>query len=456
MKGEGPAVAAPLSGGAAAVSLSNMRVIAAAFAGLIGACVALPAAAQDSVAAANAAAELRQLCQTDAGQLWGVSLCGPLMVVDPSTRRVWTSDPDNVGLLDQSGLGWVGTLPVGVPVANMTVEWAGVRWIQVMAPLPSNADDRRVLVAHEAWHRAQTALRLPAQASDAAHLDSERARVLMRLEFRALGIALRSAGRGRRQATEEALMLRAARLAEFPGAAQQEDSLDRNEGLAAYTGVKLAIRDNPDLYAARILDRHDRNQALARSYAYASGPAYGLLLDDYRPGWRNDLGGGEAPASILARALSMRSWSNADLRRASDRYGGAAVATEERARADAHRARVADLRLQFDRGPRVELPLVNMQMEFDPNAVTPLDGLGNFYRTIVVRDAWGEVRAVEGALISTDQRRLLVSSPAAGALSGPGWQLALAPGYQLVGPDGAGIFRPVETPADAPASTRRP
>jgi len=390
------------------------------------------------------------MCDHDRGRLWGVDLCGPLMVVDAQSRRAWTSEPDGLGLFELAGAGWTGTLPAGVTVANTTTEWAGVRWIQVLAPLPSNAADRRVLLAHEAWHRAQNALGLAAAPSNCAHLEAERARVLMRLEFRALGIALRSANRGRRQAAQEALMLRAARLSEFAGAAEQEAALDRNEGLAAYTGVKLGVTDNPDMYAARLLDRYDRHQALARSYAYATGPAYGLLLDDFRPNWRRELGRA-APAELLIETLQLRSWTPAQLRRASDRYGGAAVAAEEQARAAEQRVRIAELRQRFEGGPRLELPLQNMEMEFDPNAVTPLDGLGNYYSTLVVRDAWGELRALEGALISSDFRRLVVRAPGPGGMSGPGWTLALGPRYHLLGPDVAGIFRIVEIPADAPA-----
>jgi hypothetical protein len=89
-------------------------------------------------------------------------------------------------------------------------------------------------------------------------------------------------------------------------------------------------------------------------------------------------------------------------------------------------------------------------MEFDPNGVTPVEGLGNYYGVLTIRDAWGELRADEGALISSDFRRLTVSTPAPGIVSGPGWRLSLAPGYQLIGPDGAGIFRPIQIPADAP------
>jgi len=430
-----------------------MRGLFTALTALAAACFAAPAAAQDPLTAASAARELRDMCTADAGRLWGYDLCGPLMVVDPSTRRVWTSEPDRFNLLQRAGAGWVGGLPPNVQVANTTTEWGGVRWIQLVGPLPQNETDRRVLLAHEAWHRAQAALGFPAAPSDCAHLENERARALMRMEFRALGVALRSADRGRRLAAAEALLFRAARLAEFPNAAAAETALDRNEGLAAYTGVRLGVSDNPDLYAARLLDRYDGHQSLARSYAYATGPAYGILLDDMRPSWRRELGG-YAPADILAIAVQPRVGSNAAFREARERYSGSAIAAEERARAEANRARLADLRLRFDRGPRLELPLQNAQMEFDPNAVTPLEGLGNYYGVLTIRDAWGELRAENGALISADFQRVVVSSPAFGALSGPGWRLALTPGYQLAGPDGSGIFRPVlsvlEPPADAP------
>jgi len=431
-----------------------MRGFFAALIALTGVAWLSPAAAQDRVLAAAAASELRAMCQADGGRLWNIDLCGPLMVVDPATRRVWTSDPDAAGLLTQSGGGWVGGLPVGVTVANTTTEWAGVRWIQVIEPLPDDETHRRVLLAHEAWHRAQVALGFPALPSDCAHLESERARVLMRLEFRALGTAMRSSGRARRQAAEEALLFRAVRLSEYRNAGSQEEALDRNEGLAAYTGVRLGATDNVDLYVARTLDRYDRHQALARSYAYASGPAYGLLLDDFRPNWRFELGGA-SPARLLADTLQLGSWRDSDVRRAGERYGMGQIAAEERTRAETQRARMTDLRLRFDRGPRLELPLTNMQMEFDPNAVTPIENLGNFYATLTIRDTWGELRATEGALISTNLQRVVVTSPGVGALSGPGWQLALAPGYQLVGPDSAGVFRPVQAPADAPAAPPR-
>jgi hypothetical protein len=395
------------------------------------------AAQEDTLTAAAADRELREICADDRGRLWGVSLCGPLLVANPATRAVWASQPDDAGLLRPSGAGWVGTLPAGVSIANSAVSWGGRRWIMVMAPLPSDERERRVLLAHEAWHLRQDEIGLPSQPSDAVHLEQEQARVLLRLEFRALSSALRSRGRARQNAAREALMFRAARLAAFPGATAQEAALDRHEGLAAYTGARLGADSTADLYAARTLDAYDNHDAYARSYAYASGPAYGRLLDRLRRNWRRRLGE-QTPADILAARLNPRFGDAALLAEASARYGGGAIAAEEAARALAQRERIAAARAAYDTGPRLALPLRAMQMDFDPNRIMPVEGLGSVYEVLTLRDNWGELRATEGALINSTFTEVIVPAPDETGLAGPGWRLELLPSYQLTepGPDG--------------------
>ena len=415
-----------------------MRMSFCAFA--LALCVVPFAAAQDYPMERAAANELSAMCAQDGGRLWGADLCGPLLIVDAATRGVWATQADSGGVLRPYGEGWVGVLPPSVGVANTTTEWSGVRWIMVVGPLPQDAVQRRVLVAHEAWHRVQDRLGLAWEASDCAHLESERGRYFMRLEMRALAAAMRSRAAARRRAAIDALRFRAARLAAFADARAQEAALDRNEGLASYTGVRLGA-DEPDFFAARTLDQYDRHEALARAYAYATGPAYGLLLDDYAPGWRAHIDG-HAPPDLLAAALRVRPADARRLRRLADRYGPN-IASEERARAEAQRARIADLRRRFGDGPRLELPLAQMQFEFDPDRVTPVEGLGSVYARLVLRDRWGELVATEGALIDTTFTRLVAATPDPGGLTGPGWRLNLNPGFGLSGPDGDGVTRVV-------------
>jgi hypothetical protein len=401
-----------------------------------------PSAQAQDARAPTAAAELRQICQADRRRLWGADLCGPFIVVDPATRAVWANQADTGGVLTPSGDGFTGVLPQGVTVANTSVEWSGVRWIMVIAPLPEDAAQRRVLVAHEAWHRVQGDIGLAAQGSENAHLETERGRTLMRLELRALRQAMQSRGVSRWSAARDALTFRSNRLAAFSGAIAQENALDRNEGLAAYTGVKLGAADNPHAFAAATLARYDNHQAFARAYAYASGPAYGLLLDERRRNWRRELGE-RAPADLLAEEL-LSGTSNQTLSRALQTHGAAAVAAEEAQRAAAQRTRNAELRARFE-GPRLELPLTSAQMEFDPNQVVPVEDLGTVYGVLTVRDVWGEVRATQGALISSDFTRLTVAAPAADSLSGSGWTLRLNPGFAVMGPDGQGVARVAPT-----------
>lgn len=413
------------------------------------ACLALcasPALAQDYRLQAAAASELQQMCGADAGQLWNTSLCGPLIVVDGRTRQAWATQRDNQNVLSlTAGGGWAGVLPQGVPVANTTVDWGGVRWIMVVGPLPEDASARRVLLAHEAWHRVQASIGLPMQNANAAHLETELGRYLMRLELRALATAMLSNGRARRDAAKDALGFRMARLAAFPEAQAAESSLDRNEGLASYTGVRLGAGDEAALFAARTLNAYDQHDALARSYAYASGPAYGLLLDDYARRWRTSLAAW-APADLLVSPLRARPLSARTLTRRAERYGGPEIAAQERARAENQQRLIAEITARFS-GARLELTLRQMQIEFNPNQVTPVAGLGTLYQTLVLRDVWGEFRASEGALISPSFNLLTAAQPNPDGLSGPGWVLSLAPGYRIGPPGSDGVVRVEALPA---------
>lgn len=392
------------------------------------------------------------MCAADAGQLWRASLCGPLIIVDGRTRQAWATQRDNLNVLSLTpGGGWVGTLPQGVPVANASVNWGGVQWIMVVGPLPENAAERRVLVMHEAWHRVQSTIGLASQNTDNRHLETERGRYLLRLELRALSTAMLSNGRARRNAVKDALAFRMARLASFPEAPAAEAGLDRNEGLASYTGVRLGAGDEAPLFAARTLNAYDEHQAFARAYAYASGPAYGLLLDQYVPNWRASLAAW-APADLLVSQLRVRPLSGRNLQRRAERYGGQQIAAQEGTRAEAQRQLIASMRARFAEGPRLVLPLGQMQFEFDPTAVTPVEGLGSVYQTLTLRDAWGEFRANQGALISPTFNQLTAANPAPGGLSGPGWVLALAPGYRISAPDAQGVVQPELIPPPPPPS----
>ena len=61
--------------------------------------------------------EATKLCERDAGRLWGVSLCGPMVIVDQATGTRATSQPEPEGQ------------PPRFPgFADGPVSWGGLRW----------------------------------------------------------------------------------------------------------------------------------------------------------------------------------------------------------------------------------------------------------------------------------------------------------------------------------------
>lgn len=72
---------------------------------------------------------------------------------------------------------------------------------------------------------------------------------------------------------------------------------------AEYTGVSIALRETGESISreARIVEAFEDSNAYARSFAYATGPALGLLLDLCGPGWRT----GIAKAGRLIQCSSL-------------------------------------------------------------------------------------------------------------------------------------------------------
>src|SRR3954463_14774272 len=77
--------------------------------------------------------EATKLCERDAGRLWGVSLCGPMVIADPATGTRATSQPEPEG-----------PIPAFSSFADGPVTWGGERWFAFpLALLPANAADVR-------------------------------------------------------------------------------------------------------------------------------------------------------------------------------------------------------------------------------------------------------------------------------------------------------------------------
>jgi hypothetical protein len=418
---------------------------------------ATPLAAQapaiDTALAARYFEQVEQLSDGDGGLLWGVELYGPLMFVDRGTRTLVANVADDAGQLEAQGAVYVGTLPRDQNVANTAIEWAGQRWTMVLWPLPTNRYDRQRLVMHELFHRVQPALGIAGSDPANAHLETRDGRIWLRLEWRALEEALLREGEARTRAVADALAFRAMRHAPLPEAAAEEERLlEWNEGLAEYTGLVLSGLPASVLgdRAAVALARREQSERFARGFAYASGPAYGVLLDEADVAWRDRARIGADLSTLLAEAYDVQATAVGAEQRAVAYDGERLVAAETR-RAERIAEELARLERRFLQGPTLRLaPGASFRYSFNPNAATPLAGVGTVFETSRVTDEWGVLTVESGGVLMERSERGITGvlvPVAAGTilapLAGEGWRLELAEGWRVVRGDRLGDWKVV-------------
>ena len=100
------------------MSLQATRVLAASAIALLLPIRASEPEVIDRALAGQYFEEAVTLSAGDGGRLWGVSLTGPLLFVDPQTRAVAANQADRGSHLRREGPIDVGALPDGETIAN--------------------------------------------------------------------------------------------------------------------------------------------------------------------------------------------------------------------------------------------------------------------------------------------------------------------------------------------------
>jgi hypothetical protein len=362
-----------------------------------------------------------------------------MLLVDPGTRAVFANQPDSENQLRRTGGVFTGKLPDNINIANTAADWAGLKWTMIMLPLPEDRHRRAALLSHEMWHRIQDQLGLPASGATNSHLDTRDGRVLLQLEWRALAAALSFTGEEQQQAITDAGMFRARRRQIFPNAAKEERAMEMSEGLAEYTGVKLSgSADLPRFAIEGLLKDAPSRQTFVRSFAYATGPAYGILLDQsLGDRWREKLRPTDHLDALLldARRIKLSAGLKDAAEERAPHYGSEELALAEDRREQSRRDLEKTYRARLVEGAVLTIPLHKMNMQFNPGNLVPLGDRGTVYPNIRIVDSWGVLDVTEnGALLSGDFSRVTVPAPKhqdGRPIEGDGWKLQLTEGWSL-------------------------
>ncbi|HEY8212427.1 MAG TPA: hypothetical protein VIG99_33320 [Myxococcaceae bacterium] len=418
------------------------------------------------VRAARLAADATQRLKKDGGELWGRPVTAPWLFVrgdqvysnfdahtDALTPVAARALPEGVPL-------WTAPLPPGLSPSNTAVEWEHYRWAMVILPLPASDPEALKLLIHESFHVWQpTVLQLKpfnetVPGSDL--LDQPEGRIWLRLEMLALQEALTSP-KPDDAALARALLFRARRLqAATPEERDRERLLELAEGCAEYTGWALSGGTREDLI--RALAEAPKNPTLVRSFPYATGPAYGALLQQRNERWRFHLVATPDLPKLLALTLEPVSaaWAEAALggsaakdavdakaQREAAAFNLDAIRKEEERRWAARQKQLADLKARFVSGPTLRIRPAALRLTFDYRASVPLGDAGTVLAAVGWKtDAGADLSAPGGALVSPNWKEVRVPLEKgvrlpSGALAakarwkGKGWTLTLPAGWVM-------------------------
>ena len=333
-------------------------------------------------------------------RLWGIRFEPDLLLLSPASQRmVIVRYGETMSACDTTAL------PTDIPIANSVTNYRGRRYVTLVSDWfdKRNAETLLELTAHESFHFYQDSLGIEAVTSQNSHLDTPQGRALLHMEFDALRRALR----GSRRALKTALQIREERRRMFPD--NNESTFEKHEGTAQYTGLRIAYtKDRTIRHMAIRRLRYEAKKGYVNSFAYATGPAYALLLDRINPAWRSGIATAEGLSEAAADALS-------ETKTNKDSSSPTAKKRMEATRSDSYARYLKAERKTAGDSSRytgwlasdanvLRIPNDGIHISFNPNdRVIPLADRAVVLRNVTLRGKWGTLVVKQGLVRMNDR-----------------------------------------------------
>ncbi|MBQ3843506.1 MAG: hypothetical protein II817_12150 [Bacteroidales bacterium] len=346
---------------------------------------------------------LKKVSDADKGKLWGKTLYGPTMFVDVQTRNLVANQQNKENSFEQKGDLFFGQLPEDIIIANTSISYCGEDWTCVIWDGSRDLLTSTQLLIHESLHRIQDEIGLPSCGSSNQHLDETEGELLLKLELGILKDLLQNDSKDLTEGLCDAMTVRKYRQTMFPNG--NENQFECHEGMAEYTAFKLLPLDNDNeairkgLVAAAIAKGMD-GSGFGNSFAYLTGPAYGLLIDEMIPDWRNGIRSGKTIPDVISTEIAIPDTvDNAEIERISARYNLTEYLNKERSRLEARDKEDAELRDRFSESKWLVIPNDNINFGFNPSErLVAYDTIGVICNTMQLRGSFGTLEVGNGIM----------------------------------------------------------
>lgn len=380
-------------------------------------------------------------CNSEIAQLWGVNLYGPVLIVNPDTREIYSNFQDAEGLLKPKDGIFVGTYPKESIDPILALEYGGTQYGMVRLRRSEDPNLIQERMVHALFHCFQANNKLDYRGSDTSHLSEHTARLWVKLEWKALNRAIRTSGETRVQAIRDALIFRSARREMYPEYVLHENHFEIFEGLTTFT-YSLICNESYEAYVRKLLNYYDRiynGSSYTLSWGFLNGALYGHLLYesdfDFTTLVAKDFDLGQIIGEVYNITLPEIS---------RDVAGSLAINYDidgiNREEADREMVRKENIRkkvAKYTEKPVIYIDLESPYFSYEPDEVDLVDSIGIIYNTLRVTDNWGRISVDDGGcLVSPNLDFLRV--PARNIetdknhIIGEGWHLILNDSWELV------------------------
>lgn len=236
--------------------------------------------------------ESKAILNFDNGDLWGYPMWNDsILIIDSKEDIVYS-------LVNLEGANKISNYLYSIPFkkgelqyTNTVQKFRGGEYVTVNERYTK--DDKTII--HELFHKMHFSVTDSLTADAITYLDDFEDRLYLKSEFVALKNALKLMNTNADEDSiktfiNDAFIFRKIRHSKYSEYLKKEIELETVEGLAVYTEIKLSKIPNKYLLAIEEIEKRSKALSLARSFAYATGGAYGIILDYLGIEWRTGLG----------------------------------------------------------------------------------------------------------------------------------------------------------------------
>jgi hypothetical protein len=199
-------------------------------------------------------------------------------------------------------------------------------------------------------------------------------------------------------------MVRKYRQTKFPDG--NEKHFECHEGLAEYTAYKLLPIDEKykkGVIAAAIKKGLDAD-GYCNSFAYLTGPAYGFVLDDMMPSWKDSVRMGMTMQDLFISCIDLpERIDEEDIIRLAEKYQATEFLGSERNRLETQMLKDAIIKDRFATSKWLVIPNNGINFTFNPNEhLVKYDSIGTIYQTMRLSGDFGTIETEDGIMITSD------------------------------------------------------